>query len=822
MERFAGHIRKGEAGDFLVQPAIDHCRNVGRYASALLEPLGLGAAGELAGLVHDAGKFCDAFSCYIWKAAKEEPVRKGSVNHTFAGVRLLFERYYTKGQGSYRNLACEILAFGAGAHHGLFDAIDPDGKDGFLHRLETEGIGYEQARDAFVFAVGEAALDKLFDNAAAEIEHVLISCGKAAQKPDRQMFYSGVLSRLLLSAVIEGDRRDTAEFMQNFLVKEPPADMRPVWAASLEKVEEKLSRFPAQRPIDQARKEISRLCKEFPTESGGIYRLSVPTGSGKTLASLRLALSAAVRHGKRRIFFVIPLLSVLEQNAKVIRDYLQDDEMILEHHSNVVRTERERARLQNGGQSAAAENDLDMVELLTDNWHAPVVITTLVQLLNTFFDGGTTSIRRLQALADSVIVIDEVQSLPPRMISQFNLTLNFLSLVCNCTLVLSSATQPYLEGVEHPLRHSAVADIVPYSAALWEPFRRTEIIDRRKTGGYTPEQLADFVHELLPQRQSVLVICNKKAQAEQLYRLLENAPATVFHLSTAMCMQHRLDTVDKVKAALGKEPVICVATQLVEAGVDFSFGSVLRLCAGMDSVVQAAGRCNRNGEQEGRSPVYIVNWKEEDLSKLPEIRQGKKATEELLSLVEEGEVEWSEDLQSEEAIRYYYKRYYAQSAGGFRDYAVEVKKGISSGTRTTMLELLSKNTQFKKHKLKVPERQLLQAFKTAGDFFQVFEDITIDILVPYGEGADIIAALQSEQAEHDFNYRKELIDQAKKYSVSVLRYVLEKLEKAKGVYSFCEKSVIALQPGFYHEKTGVGFEEGNLPLLEVSDAQKHS
>ncbi len=801
VDQFPAHIRISDSGEENIQTALEHCENAARYASQAPGGAGLAAAGELIDLVHDAGKMTAAFSRYISLVAKGSPVRRGSVNHTFAGVRLLFERYYRPGGASLRNMACEILAFASGSHHGQFDCIDPDGRDGFSHRLDMQGIGYPEARENFSDRTDPDRLDGLFEAAHLEVERIIARCRDISKGQGEMLFHVSMLCRLLLSGLIDADRRDTAEFMHDTHFARAPDDMRPIWASRLAVMEEKLDAFSSARQIDRVRQKISLQCRGFEGEREGVYRLSVPTGGGKTLSALRFALSAAQRHNKRRILFVIPLLSVLEQNAAELRRYLDADDMILEHHSNAVRPE-------------ARAEELDIGELLTENWHAPVIVTTLVQLLNTLFDGGTTCIRRMAALTDSVIVIDEIQSLPRKMLSQFNLAVNFLSKVCHATVVLCSATQPCLENVEHPLYRNP-PEIVPRDPDSWRVFRRTDIINRHKLGGYTAGEMAGLLLEALPEAKSVLLVCNKKSQAEQVYRNLSGAGAPVFHLSASMCMAHRVAVLAQIKGRLeAKEPLICVATQLVEAGVDISFGCVFRAAAGMDNVVQAAGRCNRSGEFDGLRPVYIVNFSGEDLSRLNEIQQAQIAAKELLDSFGQDSGPFEGDLQSDASIGYYYRRLLCKVPRDAQDYPVPKYK-------TTLYQMLSMNGSFRPSSGTAASHPVGQAFKTAGQIFEVFDSSAVDVLVHYGEGAGLITDLCSERAKRDLRYCKELLERAKAYTVSLFSYQQELLAKNGGLQKlYCGEDsdagprILAVQPQFYHSDTGISLDGGSHSFLE--------
>lgn len=698
---YYAHIRQMDTG-LERQTAADHCRNAAEYAGRCLAPVGLERAGRLLGLVHDCGKFKEEFARYLLEGIGA----RGSVNHTFAACRLLLERYHGEVADPMAAITAELLAFAAGSHHGLFDCVDENRQSGFLHRMEKSGIGYaESRRNFFNQCASEGELDRLFAGAVEEITRIggLLTAEDAYENA----FQLGLLARLLLSALVEGDRRDTAEFMGGCVYPPQPEDLHRFWKAYLERVEEKLLRFPADTPICRARREISDRCRRFAEREGGIYRLNVPTGGGKTLSSLRYALAHGAKWGKRRIIFTVPLLSILEQNAAVIRAYLGDDGIILEHHSNVLRTEE------------GAE--LDRRELAVESWNAPVIITTLVQLLNTLFDGSTTAIRRFQGLCDSIIVLDEVQTVPPRMLTLFNLAMDFLAKVCGATILLCSATQPRLEWTDHPLR-GELPEVVPYDEKLWAPFRRTVITD---AGGMNLEELAEFASEQLEQVQSLLVVCNRKDEAEFLFNRLGDQAEMACHLSASMCTAHRRETLARLNGALeqGKKS-LCVATQVIEAGVDISFERVIRLAAGMDSVVQAAGRCNRHGETRVPVPVYVVLCLGENLSKLREIADGKAATQSLLEAFHRSPERFDHDLSSDKAIREYYRKLYGNAREGYQDHAIKKPD-------TTLFDLLSGNEKFYDDDAPYYGMFFLnQAFKLAGSRFEVFDSNTRDVIVP--------------------------------------------------------------------------------------------
>ncbi len=792
MECFLAHIRRDLTGaEETVQTVRAHCRKTAEYAGRTLEMAGLSTAGYLAGLVHDAGKYTSRFQTYL----RDGEGRRGSVNHTFAGVRLLLDRFFT--EGDFPGVVCELLVLAAGGHHGLFDCVDSDGRSGFRHRLTKADIDYDEAAENFLrLCVGEEELDSLFQRACDELTPVLERILAMTDEnnefcDDETAFYSGLLARLLLSAVIEGDRRDTAEFMEG--ARSPAAhsegDLRAMWSDCLKRVEGKLANLPAGTPIDRARRTISDQCRKAATQPGGVFRLNVPTGGGKTLSSLRYALAHAQKFGKQRIIFTAPLLSILEQNAAVIRDYVQDESLILEHHSNLVHPKEDPQRL-------------DELELLTETWDDPIIITTLVQLLNTLFSGKTTAIRRFHALCGSVIVIDEVQTVPSKMLSLFSLAVNFLAEICGATVILCSATQPCMEQIEHPL-HTPTPDLVPHDPALWKVFQRTEIQD---AGTKSLEEIAAFAMERLETVDSLLIVCNKKAQAQRLYELLKGENLALFSLSAAMCVAHRRETLDRLRQSLGQSgrKTVCVSTQVIEAGVDISFACVIRLSAGMDSVVQAAGRCNRSGEAGFGilAPVFVVQCQKESLTRLPDIQRGHDATGELLAEFALHPERYGGRLDSDEAIGYYYRALYRKEPKGHQDYVWQ--KGSPS-----LFSLLSLNNHY-------PNGEpfyFRQAFRQAGAVFQVFEENTADVIVPYGEGEELISALRGERAKWDVPYLQSLLEKTKPYTVALYQYQIDRLEAEHGL-SPLPGGALGLN-GHYNEETGFSAETSNLDFLGV-------
>lgn len=803
--RIKAHIRKGDNGEE-IQKLLEHLEQAAIYASDALQRKYFQACVQLIALIHDMGKATVDYQRYLKKAADGEKVVRGSVNHTFAAVRWILERYKdTKRWGRYASFTADLLAYASGAHHGLFDCVDPNHRSGFQNRLEKEGISYEEAvKNFFSECMTEETLDELFAEAVKEVETAIGCIAPQAKIEEEFFFLLGLLGRLLLSAVVEGDRRDTAEFMNDlsFPKFRSQDTLTILWTELSERADSKLDALEQENPIQKARRIISWQCREMAKNGGGVYRLNVPTGAGKTLSSLRFALHHAKEWGKSRIIFTSPLLSILDQNAKEIRKYVERNDLILEHHSNVVRP-----------QKSGKEDELDEMELLMETWDVPIILTTLVQFLNTLFDGSMSSIRRFHALCDSVIVIDEVQTVPEKLLSMFNLAVDFLTSICGATVVLCSATQPCLEELEHPI-YVPIRDMVPYDPALWETFQRTKLVD---SGKYELEDILVFAMDILAEADSLLIICNTKTEAQKIYLAIPEDQCLKFHLSAAMCATHRIETIDRLNATLKDtertEKVVCVSTQVIEAGVDISFARVIRLTAGMDNIVQAAGRCNRHGESKEPVPVYVITCQREELKHLPEIRRAKEAACALLQTFQKHPERFDHDLFSDAAIRQYYRSLYAKED----EEKVSRQNGLVQvdGVITSLFSLLSTNKDFVDAAFGTECEQytLRQAFRTAGKNFSVFEENTVDVLVPYGEGKDLVLELGSLLLPYDLGEIKQVLERVKRYTVSLYEWQRKILDQEGALMPLAGGSILTLLDGHYDAETGLSIEQGTTETL---------
>ena len=315
---------------------------------------------------------------------------------------------------------------------------------------------------------------------------------------------------------------------------------------------------------------------------------------------------------------------------------------------------------------------------------------------------------------------------------------------------------------------------------------------------------------------SLLVVCNTKKEATFLFESLQAANCRCFHLSAAMCVQHRRETLQALQSALDKpsadrQRVVCVSTQVIEAGVDISFQRVIRFSAGMDSVVQAAGRCNRHAEQKKPAPVRLIRCTDERLRGLDDIVRGQNATTALLNAFSKTPEVFRHDLSSEESIRFYYRRLYTEMEPGFQDDQTQA--------HGSLYHLLADNPRYADANCAQAERYLLrQAFRLAGSLFQVFDEDTRSLLVPYGRGRELQNTLRNAAqvyGQKDWAVICGCIDEAKGYCVSVYRYQLERLESLGAVTSLFDGGILLLSDGFYNEHTGFSLEAGTRDFQEV-------
>lgn len=768
------------------QTVAEHCKNVGEYCKFFGDKIGLKETAKLIGEFHDFGKETDEFEIYLRYSTEhpEDRSQKGKVNHSAAGAKYIFENYYIG--DLLAKLTAQMAALAISGHHGgLSDVISMDGIDELQKRIKPgKDISFDECCKNFKKDHMETSqITECFYKSRDEISDILNRM-KAMEVFDS--FTVHLLMKYLFSCLIDADRLDTYNFMEDKRQVEAVPDINELWSELSNRLECEISKFERINKIDILRGEISDMCKLFAHNQPGIYQLCVPTGGGKTLSSLRYALEHAKieEFKKERIFYIIPFNTIIDQNAKVIKSILKRNDVILEHHSNLV-----------------IDNEREEHKLLTERWNSPIILTTMVQFLSTLFSGGTQDVRRMHNLANSVIILDEVQAVPIKCIYMLNGALNFLSKVCNATIILCTATQPLLGETEKPLKLSTPADIIQNVEEKFRQFKRVNPKDCRINGGYDISDLADFVTERMKEVESTLVILNTKNSARELFHQLkrlkdilpDNENCSIFHLSTNMCPEHRMKILDTMKAKLGKKRLICISTQLIEAGVDISFECVIRAVAGLDSIAQAAGRCNRHGEK-GCRDVYIVNIKDENLSRLTDIKEGKNSTERILDEFKDHPEKFDGDLLSPKAIKRYYEHYFYERE---KEMGYNIK--LENAKLYDLLSINDKGTKaFCDRERDRPQYPIKQAFKTAGERFAVIDNNTTGVLVPYGEGANMILKINGNCS---LSKLKEYIKKSQQYSVNLYEDDIRKI--GSGIFRLKNGGVLALREEFYDKDLGV-------------------
>ncbi|MGI6404089.1 MAG: CRISPR-associated helicase Cas3' [Oscillospiraceae bacterium] len=699
----------------------EHLNNVAQLCADFAKPWGAGEVAKVIGLCHDIGKYS--------QAAQKRLLENGyKVDHSTAG-------------GLEAARLCGLLgAYCVFGHHGGL----PDGGSPADTYGEPTMLGRCKRQ------VGK----HIPDYAAFQSEITLAPPPEPVFYPLRDAGFSvSMLIRMLFSCLVDADYLDTERFMSDGNIRRGGYDSIPTLH---QKLTNHLKQFanPSSN-LNRKRNEILEQCIAKAGGQKGLYSLTVPTGGGKTLSSLAFALNHAQKHGMERVIYVIPYTSIIEQNAEVFAKIL-GRENVLEHHS---------------GFEYDNETDEDMARrfyLSTENWDAPIIVTTNVQFFESLFAHKTSKCRKLHHIAGSVIIFDEAQMLPmpyllPCVYGMAELVHNY-----GCTLVLCSATQPALEGLFPP--EIRCEEICHDPVELHNFFRRTTV---QRLGTLSDEELAQQMNAL-PQ---VLCIVNTRKHAQNLYRLLQSKGS--YHLSTLMYPEHRKAILNEIRARL-KQGLPCrvVATSLIEAGVDVDFPVVYRAKAGLDSVVQAAGRCNREGRRPAaQSPVYVFD-PQGDYT-LP-VTQRQSA--EVLELVT---VKYRGNFTCLDAIRYYFERLY-----DIKGDALDVKRIVAQ-----LEDGMKNGGSF--------------PFKTIGEEFRLIESKTYTIFIP-----DTAVAEEYARRLRAGERNRQLLRQVGRYSVNIYENHYRQLCQMGMVETLDEQLAVLAVMDSYDAKTGLALEpEGGKGLF---------
>ena len=592
-----GHLNK----------TADACSKFARDMFPKTKPAGSQAHawGNLLGLWHDLGKFASEWQDYL--ASKADPHKaeiQGKLDHSSAGAQHAVRRAPLLGH---------LLAYPIAGHHsGLLDGSSNGSCQ--LARLKKSDLP---------------------DWSTAPAEILELAVPDLPSFLSRDAYSLGFFTRMIFSCLVDADFLATEAFMnpdQSVFRNQAPTD---VLASISRLIDEHIDRFPKPQSGDSVntqRRVVIENCRAAANLPPGLFSLTVPTGGGKTLSSLSFALHHALTHGQRRIIYVAPFTSIIEQNAEVIRNIVaplasENFEPLIEHHS-----------------ALDPEKESTVSRLATENWDAPLIITTAVQFYESLFAAKTSRCRKIHNIANAVVILDEAQSLPVDYLSP---CLRALQELCDhycTTVVLCTATQPAIQYTEDfKIGLKGCREIINDTRSLFAALKRVEI---KNLGDISD---ADLVSKIKSEQQ-VLCIVNRRNHAQKIFRSLGEVEEN-FHLSALMCPEHRSRMLAAIRNRLRSGlPARVVSTQLIEAGVDVDFPVVYRALAGIDSIAQAAGRCNRNGSLSSLGQTYV--FRPEDQSGEAYFRETAQIAHQLLDL--------HEDLLGRQAVHHYFDLYYYQ------------------------------------------------------------------------------------------------------------------------------------------------------------------
>lgn len=699
--KYLAHI----AEDGREQTVLEHLKGTAELCGRFAAPFCSEELGRMTGLAHDIGKYSEAFQKRLHGGV--------IVDHSTAGA---FE--------CRRN---RPVSFCIAGHHGGL----PDGG------------GKADVGQATWWGRLNKAMAGGLEPYSAWKKEVDLSPAPLPQYSGRDWLTAAFFIRMLYSCLVDADYLDTERFMEGHEVERGGG-------ASISELNEKLDRyiadwFPPKGELNTCRCAILEQCmNQGIVHEPGLFTLTVPTGGGKTVDSLAFALRHAREHGFQRIIYVIPYTSIIEQTADTFRKIL-GERNVLEHHSGVI------FDTQTDGEG---KPDAMRLARATENWDMPVIVTTAVQFFESLYANRSSKCRKLHNLAESVIIFDEAQMLPLSYLRPCVSAISQLVAHYHVSAVLCTATQPVLEPLFREFFPNQTAiELCPRGVYENPVFRRVTF---RNAGKLLWTELT----EELQNREQVLCIVNSRKNAQTVYEQLKGEG--VFHLSTLMYPAHRRAVLKEIRRRLNPEhPLPCrvISTSLIEAGVDVDFPVVYRESAGLDSVLQAAGRCNREGKRSAEQSIVTVFQAEEKAPPLfwTAMKAGEAA------------MEAYPDISSQQAIACYFRE--------LRDL-----KGTDAQDRENILKALQTD---------------YFPFKTIADRFHLIDSSTSTIYIPLEKGADLI-----EQYRQGMRSRQ-LFRELGQYSVSVYEQHLSKLLQAGDVEQLDDESYLLINPSLYDEKTGL-------------------
>lgn len=729
---FLAHVRK-DGERWYLHALEDHLREVGRRAGASADRFDVGEWARLAGLWHDLGKYSAAFQSMIQRESGYDPeahIETGPRNHSTAGALHAVEKLGSAG----RTLAYLI----AGHHAGL---PDWHGDQNAGAALSTR-LGQRQHLDvlplaaipADILAPERPLLPKIPGNAAGA--HLWL--------------------RMLFSCLVDADFLDTEAFMSPEKVAERGSETDIV--GLLARFDTHMAGFTNEHPtpVNRVRADVLHQCRQQAELPPGLFSLTVPTGGGKTLASMAFALEHARHHGKRRIIYAIPYTSIIEQTAGIYRDIFGN--AVIEHHSSLD-PDRETAKSR----------------LATENWDAPVIVTTNVQLFESLFAAKTSRCRKLHNLVDSVIILDEAQTLPPELLQPCLDVLSLLAKHYGVTVVLCTATQPALTEVASFGRElrglENVREIINEPQALFDALKRVSV--DMPADFHACEDWDAVAEKVGAGGTAALTIVNTRNDCRELWQRLNRMEGGAIHLSASMCGAHRAQCIADIRQWLKADALVrVVSTQLIEAGVDVDFPVVYRALAGIDSIAQAAGRCNREGRRESGRVIVFVPPKAAPPGQL---RRAEQTTISLMAGT-------SLDPLAPTTFERYFRHFYLSEA----DWDKHDMHGL--------LVRDARDMQFQ--------------FRTAAEKFRYVDDAESQpILVWWDDSRSLIGKLAKDGPE------RWLMRKLQRYAVNLPRRVVEKLMLTDEVREVWPGIFAQNVDTLYHRHLGVVIDNNNEALV---------
>ncbi|MBE0411197.1 MAG: CRISPR-associated helicase Cas3' [Anaerolineales bacterium] len=721
VERYYAHSKSG-INETEWQLLKDHLTATADLAEKLGRDSGVSQLAYLAGILHDIGKYSTAFQDRLRGA-------KSPVDHSTAGAREVLELFPG-------NPFAELLSYCIAGHHsGLPDYGDPT----------------DLPNAATLLARRDKKSLEDYSSYRQEIDPESLSLPPINLKPSPGYpgFSVSFLTRMVFSTLVDADWLETETYMEG----EPkPRGEYLSMAELLEKFNTYIRRFEQPgRPINQKRNQTLQECLAKSSLNPGLFSLTVPTGGGKTLTSLAFALNHAIHHGMERIIYVIPFTSIIEQNAAIFKDIL-GEENVLEHHSNF---DWEGIKQYDILDSYEDETTLisDKLKLAAENWDIPVIVTTNVQFFESLFANKKSRSRKVHNIAKSVIIFDEAQMLPreyikPCMLAVWELVQNYGASAVFCT-----ATQPNLKPFFSDIE---IAELVSETQELFEFYRRVNVIP---SGKITDEELA----QQLDQQDQVLCVVNTRKHAKGLFDLLKDDGR--YHLSTLMCPAHRQMVLQTIRQCLHNgDTCRLVSTQVVEAGVDIDFPVGYRALAGLDSIIQVAGRVNRE-RKNSSGQIFVFEPQTDLIKRTPTfIAQTSRAGASVLR-------DFNQDPTSIQAVQAYFS---------LLDTLQDQQR--STDVKNILAYLNKEKFDFAK----------------AAENFRLIESPTISLIIPYEQTAcDTIRSLQYSQFPAKF------IRQLQRYTVNIYKQEFEGLLSKGAVDTYHDQYFVLNNMDYYDENTGL-------------------